>query len=95
MKQCTHLEGIKVTETGTRVCEDCVKTGGHWVHLRMCLTCGHVGCCDSSKNHHATRHFEATGHPLVRSIEPGERWVWCYADEIMVGEVEGSSGFAA
>jgi uncharacterized UBP type Zn finger protein len=95
MKQCTHLEGIKVTETRKHVCEDCVKTGDRWVHLRMCLSCGHVGCCDSSKNHHATKHFEATGHPLVRSIEPGERWVWCYADQIMVAEVEGSAGTAA
>jgi uncharacterized UBP type Zn finger protein len=95
MKQCTHLEGIRVTETGTHVCEDCVKTGDRWVHLRLCLSCGHVGCCDSSKNKHATRHFEVTGHPLMRSIEPGERWVWCYADRILVAEVEGSGGMAA
>jgi uncharacterized UBP type Zn finger protein len=95
MRQCAHLEGIRVTETGKHVCEDCVKTGDTWVHLRMCMSCGHVGCCDSSKNRHATRHFETTGHPLMRSIEPGERWVWCYVDEIMAAEVEGSAGSAA
>jgi uncharacterized UBP type Zn finger protein len=95
MKQCTHLEQVRVTETDTRVCEDCVKTGDRWVHLRMCLTCGHVGCCDSSKNKHATRHFHETGHPLARSIESGERWIWCYVDEMTVGEVQGRGGAGA
>jgi uncharacterized UBP type Zn finger protein len=84
---CSHLDMIAVTRTDKRVCEDCVKIGDEWVHLRMCLTCGHVGCCDSSKNRHATRHFRQSSHPLVRSIEPGERWVWCYADGIMPGEL--------
>lgn len=84
---CRHLDQIVVTTTGTRVCEDCVKLGDGWVHLRLCMSCGHVGCCDSSKNRHATRHFQRTGHPLVRSIEPGERWIWCYADEVMPGEL--------
>ena len=79
---CTHLDQIRLTETETHVCEDCQKTGDSWVHLRLCLTCGHVGCCDSSKNKHATRHFHSTQHPLVRSIEPGEDWMWCYVDEI-------------
>lgn len=92
MAQCTHLDQIRFTETATRVCEDCVKTGDRWVHLRMCLSCGHVGCCDSSKNKHATRHFRATGHPLARSIEPGEGWVWCYVDEMEAGELEGGAG---
>ncbi len=92
MKQCTHLDQIRVTETEVRVCPECVKMGDDWVHLRMCLICGHVGCCDSSKNKHATRHFKSTHHPLVRSIEPGESWVWCYADEIMAGELEGGAG---
>jgi uncharacterized UBP type Zn finger protein len=85
---CTHTGQIKTTETKKRVCEDCVKIGDQWVHLRLCLICGHVACCDSSKNKHASKHFHATKHPLVRSIEPGERWVWCYADDMMAGEVD-------
>lgn len=80
-RRCSHLNQIHFTTTDRRVCEDCVKTGDSWVHLRLCLECGHVGCCDSSKNRHATKHFHAVKHPLVRSIEPGEDWVWCYADE--------------
>ena len=84
---CRHLDQIVVTTTDTQVCEDCVKIGDDWVHLRLCMSCGHVGCCDSSKNRHATRHFQHTGHPLVRSLEPGERWIWCYADEVMPGEL--------
>jgi uncharacterized UBP type Zn finger protein len=84
---CKHLDQIQVRETDKRVCEDCVKTGDSWVHLRLCLTCGHVGCCDSSKNRHATKHYRKTKHPLVRSIEPGESWVWCYVDEEIVGEI--------
>jgi len=82
---CRHLNQIVVTTTDARVCEDCVKIGDDWVHLRLCMSCGHVGCCDSSKNRHATRHFRDTRHPLVRSIEPGERWVWCYVDETVAG----------
>jgi uncharacterized UBP type Zn finger protein len=62
-------------------CEDCLKMGGRWVHLRYCLTCGHVGCCDSSPNRHATAHFHASGHPLVTSAEVGEAWAWCYLDD--------------
>jgi uncharacterized UBP type Zn finger protein len=81
-QRCTHLNEIHHTTTATRVCEDCVKLGDGWVHLRLCLVCGHVACCDSSKNRHATKHFHATAHPLIRSIEPGENWVWCYADEM-------------
>jgi uncharacterized UBP type Zn finger protein len=84
---CTHLDQIAVTATSKHVCEDCIKLGDPWVHLRLCLICGHVGCCDSSKNRHATRHFLRSSHPLVRSIEPGERWVWCYADNLMPGEL--------
>ena len=82
-KTCTHLDQIQVTTTDTHVCEDCVKIGGRWLHLRLCLTCGHVGCCDSSPNRHASKHAAATQHPLVRSIEPGESWVWCYVDEVV------------
>lgn len=85
--ECTHLDQVKVTHTNERVCEDCVKLGDTWVHLRLCLTCGHVGCCDSSKNKHATRHFLNTEHPLIKSNEPGENWVWCYMDHMIVGEL--------
>jgi uncharacterized UBP type Zn finger protein len=85
--ECTHENQIKVTHTKVHVCEECVKMHDTWVHLRMCLTCGHVGCCDSSKNKHATKHFHTTNHPLIRSIEPGERWVWCYIDEVQPGEI--------
>ena len=85
--ECTHLDTIEVTETDLHVCEDCIKIGDTWVHLRMCLKCGHVGCCDSSKNKHARRHFQEVGHPLIRSIEPGERWMWCYVNEIAPGEL--------
>ncbi len=85
--ECTHENMIKITHTKIHVCEECVKMHDTWVHLRMCLTCGHVGCCDSSKNKHATKHFHTSTHPLIRSIEPGERWVWCYVDEVQPGEI--------
>jgi uncharacterized UBP type Zn finger protein len=84
---CTHLEQIRITDTDKDYCEDCVAIGADWVHLRMCLSCGHVGCCDSSPNRHATAHSRSTAHPLVRSIEPGESWVWCYVDKAMVGKI--------
>jgi uncharacterized UBP type Zn finger protein len=87
-KQCAHLNHVSITKPSKHVCEDCVKTGDSWVHLRMCLECGRVACCDSSKNKHATKHFHSSGHPLMRSIEPGERWIWCYVDELSPGEVE-------
>jgi uncharacterized UBP type Zn finger protein len=92
---CQHLNQIKFTTTGKKVCEECVKMGDSWVHLRLCLECGHVGCCDSSKNKHATKHFRQSQHPLIRSIEPGENWVWCYVDEIAPGEVRGKNFVAA
>ncbi|MCO8575511.1 UBP-type zinc finger domain-containing protein [Burkholderia multivorans] len=84
---CTHLGEARILTTGKNYCEACVMSGSRWVHLRLCLTCGHVGCCDSSPNRHASRHFRQTGHLLARSIEPGERWIWCYADGGMAGEV--------
>ncbi|MBR8143195.1 UBP-type zinc finger domain-containing protein [Burkholderia sp. AU19243] len=84
---CTHLDDARVLHTDEDTCEECVKSGSRWVHLRMCLICGHVGCCDSSPNRHASRHFSATGHRLVRSIELGERWIWCYEDEVVAGEI--------
>jgi uncharacterized UBP type Zn finger protein len=92
LESCEHLDQIKITRTDKHVCEECAKTGDLWVHLRMCLTCGNVGCCDSSKNKHATRHFHDTGHPVMRSIEPGENWIWCYVDGAVVGEVPKTSG---
>jgi uncharacterized UBP type Zn finger protein len=84
-RQCTHLDRVEVTEVPEDVagCEDCLKIGGRWVHLRMCETCGHVGCCDNSPNRHATAHFHATAHPIIRSAEPDEDWSWCYVDELM------------
>ena len=81
---CTHRDQIRDVGPNTQGCEECLKLGDSWVHLRMCLSCGHVGCCDNSKNKHATAHFHATGHPVMRSIEPGESWKWCYVDQTMV-----------
>jgi uncharacterized UBP type Zn finger protein len=80
---CPHLKGIKSVRPSAKGCEDCLRIGDTWVHLRLCLSCGHVGCCDSSKNKHATKHFHGTKHPLMRSLEPGETWGWCYVDELM------------
>ena len=89
MAECTHVESLKpVHPHTTRGCEDCLKMGGRWVHLRLCLTCGNVGCCDSSPNRHATKHFHATQHPIIQSMEPGEDWGWCYVDEV---EFEGDA----
>lgn len=82
---CTHLSQIRDVEPRTpEGCEECLRTGDSWVHLRLCLTCGHVGCCDSSRNRHATRHFHAAGHPIVQSFEPNEDWSWCYIDEVVL-----------
>ena len=81
---CTHLDQIRDVTPSAAGCEDCLREGGTWVHLRLCLTCGHMGCCDSSPNRHASAHARATGHPIVRSAEPGEDWRWCYVDEAIV-----------
>ena len=80
---CQHFNQIHTHAANTSGCEECMKMGDTWVHLRVCLTCGHTGCCDQSKNRHATRHFEATGHPIMRSKERGETWGWGYIDEEM------------
>ncbi|MDT3677939.1 MAG: UBP-type zinc finger domain-containing protein [Burkholderiaceae bacterium] len=81
--RCEHLDQVlDVIPRTPDGCEECLKTGSRWVHLRLCLSCGHVGCCDSSPNRHATRHYHATRHPIVRSFEPGEDWGWCYVDEL-------------
>ena len=78
---CTHLDQIHDVTPSADGCEECLQRGDAWVHLRICKTCGHVGCCDSSKNKHATRHFHETGHAVMQSFEPGESWMWCYMDE--------------
>ena len=83
MTVCSHLDSITAVVPSAPGCEECLATGGTWVHLRMCQSCGHVGCCDSSPGRHATAHFRLTGHPVVRSFEPGEDWFWCYVDEVM------------
>jgi uncharacterized UBP type Zn finger protein len=80
--QCTHLDEIRDVKPSAPGCEECLKMGARWVHLRMCMICGHVGCCDSSVNKHATKHFYKTKHPIMRSIEPRENWGWCYVDEV-------------
>ena len=82
---CEHVKGANERiKARTKGCEECEKMGSSWVHLRKCLTCGHVGCCDSSANKHATRHFQRTGHAIMQSFEPGERWKWCYIDKMYV-----------
>ena len=79
--RCTHLDQITEARPSGDACEECLEIGGWWVHLRMCRTCGHVACCDSSPNRHATAHFHSAGHPLVSSYEPGEDWWYCYLDD--------------
>jgi hypothetical protein len=81
---CAHVDTIRHVTPNTDGCEECLKMGAEWVHLRLCLTCGHVGCCDSSRYKHATKHFHRTRHPIVQSIEPGESWKWCYVDEVLI-----------
>ena len=84
-QQCSHTDQIREDVVpSAQGCEDCLRTGDTWVHLRECLSCGHVGCCDSSKNKHAHRHADEAGHPIVRSFEPGEDWRWCFVDEMLV-----------
>jgi uncharacterized UBP type Zn finger protein len=80
--ECTHMDQVRDVQPHTKGCEECMKTGDTWVHLRLCLTCGHVGCCDSSKNKHATKHFHSEKHPIMKSIEPREDWGWCYIDKV-------------
>jgi uncharacterized UBP type Zn finger protein len=83
--ECTHLDQVHDVEPRTpQGCEECLKAGGWWVHLRLCLSCGHVGCCDSSPGKHATKHFRHSQHAIVRSLEPGEDWAWCYVDEVVL-----------
>ena len=81
MATCAHVSEIRDVAPHTQGCEECLQTGDQWVQLRLCRICGHVGCCDSSKNKHATKHFEATEHPVMQSAEPGQDWGWCYVDQ--------------
>ena len=84
---CVHAKEIKNVKPSAEGCEECLKIGSNWVHLRMCMSCGHVGCCDSSPNTHATKHHHKTGHPIIKSFEPGENWMYCYEDKgFMEGE---------
>jgi hypothetical protein len=92
---CTHLDQIEVLELpqSTEGCEDCLRTGGKWLHLRICLTCGHVGCCDDSPNRHARAHAASAEHPLIRSLEPGEDWSWCFVDQVgmVIPQIRGTT----
>ena len=80
--ECPHVALIEEVTPSAEGCEECLKLGDSWVHLRICLICGKVGCCDNSKNKHATKHYHATGHPIIQSFEPGEEWLWCYVDQV-------------
>jgi uncharacterized UBP type Zn finger protein len=90
--ECGHLHQVRIAQLAESVdgCGECLKAGDPWLHLRMCLECGEVGCCDSSPNRHASKHAASTGHPLVRSIEPGEDWAYCYLDGVTMGIPEPS-----
>jgi len=81
MEYCEHVSEIKQVTPSANGCEDCLKIGGRWVHLRECMECGHIGCCDSSPNKHATAHYHSTKHPIIRSFERGEDWGYCYVDD--------------
>ena len=87
IKPCNHVPAAPATRSSFDGCPECLAMGDTWVHLRLCLHCGHVGCCDSSKNKHATKHFHQSSHPVMRSVEPGEDWIWCYVDEMIAGAV--------
>ena len=95
MAQCTHLDHVHLTQLPESVdgCQECLATGGKWLHLRICLECGHVGCCDDSPNRHATAHANETSHPIIRSLEPSEEWSWCYIDQVamLIQGVEGNT----
>ncbi len=99
MSGCAHLDTIEITELpeSSDGCEDCLREGGKWLHLRICLECGHVGCCDDSPGQHATHHADNSGHVLIRSLEPGEDWSYCFADEIamVIPDITGSTRIPA
>ena len=89
---CTHMDRIQITETDIDECRECVELGDTWVQLRMCLTCGEVGCCNDSKNKHADQHFRDTEHPIIRSLQSGDGWQYCYVDQTLIREPAGSGG---
>lgn len=95
MPTCMHLDHVAITQLPESVegCAECLATGGKWLHLRICLQCGQVGCCDDSPNRHASAHAHSAGHPIIRSLEPGEVWSWCYIDKVMmrIDEVRGNT----
>jgi hypothetical protein len=93
MPACIHVNQVREVTPAADGCQDCLAAGGSWVHLRLCMTCGHVGCCDSSPNRHARLHSHAIGHPIVQSFEPGEDWWWCFVDEVAF-EVSGAPSYA-
>ncbi len=90
---CEHEVDLKPVAPRTGGCEECLKAGSRWVHLRLCLTCGHVGCCDSSPGRHATKHFHHSQHPVMASWEPDERWAWCFIDQAEVDLPSGIEPF--
>ncbi|MGY3264885.1 UBP-type zinc finger domain-containing protein [Lysobacter sp. HA35] len=92
MAACSHLDQIRTVGSPGSVCPECVALGDDWVHLRQCVVCGHVGCCDQSKNRHATAHFKSTAHPLIRSAQPGEGWGWCYVDTVFLEPMPDADG---
>ena len=91
--ECSHTAGIREVTPSALGCEECLKIGSQWVHLRLCRACGHVGCCDDSPNRHASAHNRSSGHPIIRSLEPGETWSWCFVDELamLIPEVRGET----
>ena len=95
MAICSHLDHVLITQLPEAVdgCADCLAAGDKWLHLRICLECGKVGCCDDSPNRHATAHANESGHPIIRSLEPGEEWSWCFEDDVamLIPEVTGST----
>ncbi len=95
MVSCSHLDHVRITDLPEAVdgCVDCLTTGDAWLHLRICLECGHVGCCDDSPNRHATAHAQASEHPIIRSLEPGEEWSWCCSDQLamLIPQVQGAT----
>jgi uncharacterized UBP type Zn finger protein len=95
MEYCEHVETIAQVKPSSDGCEDCLKIGGSWVHLRLCMECGHVGCCDNSPNRHATKHYHATTHPIIRSFEPGEDWGYCYPDDMFYEKLPEAKGHSA
>jgi ubiquitin-hydrolase Zn-finger-containing protein len=83
-QECTHGDTIHRVRAAADGCVECLETGGKWIHLRLCMECGHVGCCDQSRNKHASKHFHGTQHPIMKSFEPGEDWGWCFVDQVYI-----------